>query len=152
MLDFLSHLDYNIVKQRETSLDSKKGSDEMKKITTVGELMDVLDGDGYFGLRGASEHDIDIADRGYLDCSYDWVDNVMTDNQLNGTCAIGICDFLSADEITKRYKRALSYARAKGTNTVYLLHEGDCEYGEDEHEVILGYNGYGADVIAIVEL
>lgn len=130
----------------------------MKKITTVAELMDELTKSGYFGLRGASEHDIEIADRGYLDCSLDLFDRRDCDydedaDLLSGTSAISVNDFMSEDELTARYNDALGYAQNHhGTNTVYLLSDDCKEYGEDENEVILGHNGYGADIVAIVEL
>ena len=37
-------------------------------------------------------------------------------------------------------------------DTVLLLGSSQMDYGEDDNEVILGDNGYGADVIAIVEI
>lgn len=126
----------------------------MKKITSIDELMRELEvGDhAYYGLRAATHHDLDNIERGYLDCSFDWVDGEKTDHQLNGTCAIGISDSLSESEIMRRYNNLAMYHAAHGTGTVLLIAEGDCEYGEDENEVILGHNGYGADVVAIVEL
>ena len=39
-----------------------------------------------------------------------------------------------------------------GADTVLLLGSSQMDYGEDDNEVILGDNGYGADVIAIVEI
>lgn len=69
----------------------------MKKITTIDELMEVLESNeyNYYGLRGASEHDLEIMDRGYLDCSQDnwnerdcdWHDDA---EMLQGTSCIGI--------------------------------------------------------------
>lgn len=126
----------------------------MKKITSIAEFMHELEtgGHAYYGLRAATHHDLDNIERGYLDCSFDWVDGEKTDHQLDGTCAIGICDSLSESEIMRRYKRLSMYNAAHGTGTTLLVADGGCEYGEDEDEVILGSNGYGADVVAIVEL
>ena len=97
----------------------------------------------YYGLRVATEHDVEIMDRGYLDPSYDWIDGEITENELSGTCAIGItedCDLLARIELTKKYVGA----------QLLLIADNNCEYGNDEDEIILGRDGFGADVIAIV--
>lgn len=126
----------------------------MKKITTIEQLMEVLESGeySYYGLRGATNHDVDNIERGYLDCSYNWIDGEKTDDQLNGTCALSVGDFLSEKEIMKRYNRLAMYTAQHGTDTILLIADVNCEYGEDEDEVILGSNGCGADVIAIVEI
>lgn len=126
----------------------------MRKITTLEELMETIENTyRHCGLRGASNADLENLERGYLDCSYDWVDNSCTGEQLNGTCAIGVNEWLSEAEVAERYNRAMEmYAATFGTNAVLLIADDTQEYGEDENEVILGSNGYGADVIAIVEL
>lgn len=130
----------------------------MREITTIEELMKVLEGNGCFGLRGASDHDLEVADRGYLDCSLDLWDSRECDFEdgvetLNGTSALGVNEYMSADEVLERYKGALGYATIHHTTkTVYLLNDTHQEYGVDENEVVLGHDGYGADIVAIVKL
>lgn len=131
----------------------------MKVITTMEELMEMIENtNGYCGLRGASEHDIEIVGRGYLDCSYDLFDRRDCDfdedcEQLKGTCGIGVTPYMGEDEILEMYENAKGYAvNHHGTDVVYLISDSSCEYGEDESEVILGHNGYGADVLAEVRL
>ncbi len=126
----------------------------MTTITTINGLMEILENGNYnrYGLRGASENDMDNLDRGYLDCSYNWEDNESTGEQLNGTCALGISEYDSETDLTAAYERALNmYAKCNGTNTVLLIADNTYEYGNDDGEVILGTNGFGADVIAIVK-
>lgn len=134
----------------------------MKKITTIAELREALENSNYnyYGLRGATEHDIEIVNSGrdYLDCSYDLscrrdCDYDETAEQLNGTCAIEVDAFwMNDDALAERYNEAKGYANNHHcTDIVYLIADKNGESGEDENEIILG-NGYGADVIAIVEL
>lgn len=132
----------------------------MKKITTLNELMEVLEDAeyNYYGLRGASKHDLEIVDRGYLDCSQDLCDRRDCDYDedaadLNGTCAIAVSEYDSEKELKKCYEMAKGYAtNHHGTGVVYLVAGRRSEYGEDECEIIINTNGYGADVLAIVEL
>ena len=126
----------------------------MKKITTIEELMEILESGeyNYYGLRGATNHDVANIERGYLDRSYNWVDGEKTDEQLDGTCALSVGDFLSEREILRRYNRIAMYTAQHGTSTILLIADNNQEYGEDENEVILGSNGHGADVVAIVEI
>lgn len=130
----------------------------MTTITTLDELMAALEGTGYWGLRGASEHDVEVSDRGYLDCSLDLFDRRDCDydddaETLNGTSAISVNEYMSESEVMERYEQAKNYSEYHhGTNVVYLLNDKNSEYGEDENEVILGSNGCGADVIAIVDI
>lgn len=127
----------------------------MTVIKNINELMTTIENGkyNYYGLRGASENDINNISRGYLDCSYDWVDNEITDEQLNGTCAIGVNEYLSEDELENRYNRAKdNYAACNGTTTVLLIADDHQEYGNDEDEVILGSDGYGAYVVAVIDL
>jgi hypothetical protein len=124
----------------------------MREITSMSELMAELESCNYnyYGLRGAYESDLEKLDRGYLDCSYVWEDGEQTDEQLNGTCALGVNDCMSESAIMERYERALAMYSESGT--VLLIADKNQEYGNDEDEVILGSNGYGADVVAIVRL
>lgn len=124
----------------------------MKKITTVEELMNELESVAYnyHGLRKATSHDIEIIESGrnYLDCSFDFVDGTKTNTRLGGTCAIEITEYMSENELQKRYEQLKKY----DGKTILLLGDKNGTHGEDKDEIVLGSNGYGADVIAIVEL
>ena len=127
----------------------------MMTITSINELMSIIEEGkyNYYGIRGASESDMVNLGRGYLDCSYDWNDNESTGEQLGGTCALGINEYTSEEKAAKICKRALNmYAKRNGTNTVLLIADNGQEYGNDDGEVILGSNGFGADVIAIINI
>ncbi len=130
----------------------------MKTITTIEELMEILNNSKNYGLRGASEHDIEIADRGYLDCSLDIWDERNCDydenaDKLNGTSAIYVSNEIGEVEVINRYNMAKGYAKNHHmTNIVYLISDRSFEWGIDDNEIVLGHNGYGADVEAIVEL
>ena len=127
----------------------------MKTITTIAELMEILEsGSKYYGLRKATEHDEEIMERGYLDCSIDMFDDEYADYSedcelLGGTSAIGISDALDEDEIIDRYNALNKTYIGK---TILLISDRHMDYGSDDNEVVLGSNGYGADVEAIVEL
>lgn len=125
----------------------------MKKITTIEELIAEIESGSYsyYGLRGASRQDLANAEsRGYLDPSHEWIDNVRSDELLNGTCALGIDECMSVRTIMDRYERAAKMYSKIGT--VLLIADKAQEYGNDEDEVILGSDGFGADVVALVEL
>ena len=119
----------------------------MKKITSIEELKEEIESDNYnyYGLRKATEHDEEIMERGYLDCSFDWIDGEQTDEELNGTCAVSVNEYCNLEERLEQVKK--DYC---GT-TILLIADKYCEYGNDENEVILG-NGCGADIVAIVEI
>lgn len=133
----------------------------MKKITTIEELMEIINENkyNYYGLRGASEHDLEIMDRGYLDCSQDnwderdcdWHDDA---EMLQGTSCIGIDNvWLDQDQVKQAYETASGYAHNHhGTDIVLLIADKCSEAGADEGEIVLGNNGCGADVVAIVEI
>lgn len=124
----------------------------MKKITTYEELMNELESGAYnyYGLRKATNHDIELIESGrdYLDCSFDWVDNSRTDTLLDGTCAIWITEYMAESELKKRHDLVEKYEG----KTILLLGGKKGTPGEDNGEIILGGNGYGADVIALVEI
>lgn len=131
----------------------------MKKITSVEELIEILENSSEnFGLRGASEHDIEIANRGYLDCSLDTWDERDCPydedaDKLSGTSAIYVSSDLDAEELAKRYQTAYNYAKYHHcTEVVYLVSDSSYDWGDDDNEIVLGHNGYGADVVAVVEL
>ena len=127
----------------------------MKKITSVEELMEILENGqaNYYGLRKATEHDIEIMDRGYLDCSIDMFDNEDAEYSedvelLSGTSAISVNGYLSKETLLERYETLKSYLG----KTVLLISDSRATEGTDYNEIVLGHNGYGADVEAIVEL
>lgn len=121
----------------------------MTTINNINDLRKELENSGYFGLRMATEHDIDCLEKGYLDCSYNWDDGEMSEESLNGTCALEISEYLSDEEIISRYNSLCEiYSANIHTGRVLLVNDKNHEYGNDENEIILGSNGYGADVIA----
>lgn len=126
----------------------------MKIITTLNELMEEIErAHGYCGLRGASDHDLEVADRGYLDCSFDnWDGSYDYENEdrLGGTSAVCVTEYMDIEELNKRYQAAKNYATY--TNVVYLINDSNSEAGDDEDEIVLGHNGYGADVLAVVNI
>lgn len=139
----------------------------MKKITSLAELMEELgNGRGIYGFRGASEYDVEhraeFEERGYFDCSFDLWDSrdceyIENTDRLNGTSAIfaaqGGDNWLDEEDVKAAYDVAFGYAHNHHfTDLVYLVKDDHSEFGEDEHEVVLGHNGYGADIVAVVEL
>ena len=123
----------------------------MKKITSLSELMQEIENcTCYCGLRNASEEDLQNIEREYLDCSHNWDDNTPTDEILSGTCAIGVNDYMTEEKITEIYNFVKKVYQ--NTGTILLISDKRQEYGNDDGEVILGHDGYGADVLAIVEL
>ena len=127
----------------------------MKTITTLEELREEIESGkyNYYGLRGATEHDLTCLDRGYLDCSLDNFDDNYSEydesvETLNGTSAI----FVSADtDLEERYtivKNIYLYE----TKTALLIADNNSEWGDDEDEIVLGGDGYGANVVAIVAI
>ena len=131
----------------------KSSSASYDTITSVAELLDILEFGkyNYYGLRGAQPEDMQYLERGYLEPSYVWEDNSPTDDVLPGTSAVGVSDSLSESEILRRYNMCKKYYNF-GTDTILLLGSSQMEYGNDEEEVILGDNGYGADIIAFVRI
>lgn len=123
----------------------------IRTISSLDALRDELESGNYayYGLRGAYVDDLNLLSRGYLDVSYEWVDGEASDEQLGGTCALGVSEWLSDVEILRRYRRVSMYG---DSGVVLLIADSAQEYGVDENEVILGHGGYGADVVAIVKL
>lgn len=125
---------------------------DIRHISTIDELTEILESGeyAYYGLRGATKHDINSARlNGYLGKSHNWIDGTRTDEVLDGTCAIYVGDFLSEAEIVHRYNLTKKYLYS--TSTILLIAGDEADYGEDEHEVIISDDGYGADVIAVVD-
>ena len=133
----------------------------MKKITTIAELIAEIENGAYnyYGMRGASAHDLEVMERGYLDCSQDnwdardceWHDDA---EMLDGTSCIGIPETCpTAENVKRAYDEAAGYAtNHHETGIVLLIADKSMEYGADDGEYVLGSNGCGADVVAIVEL
>ena len=128
-------------------------STKLNNLTSVEEIMDVLESGkyNYYGFRNATDHDIKLINKGqeYLDPSFDWTDNVRSKNKLDGTSAIEITEYMSDADIQKKYKQTLNGYTG---NTILLIGDKHGTYGEDDGEIILGSNGYGADVIALIKL
>ena len=127
----------------------------MRTITTIEEIVEIIESVtyNYCGLRNATEHDLELiaGGRDYLDCSYDWdfENDCMSDDKLNGSCAIEINEYMDTNVLLKRYQQ--SYETYSG-NTILLIADKCGEYGNDENEIIIGSNGCGANVLAIVNL
>lgn len=131
----------------------KSNSNSIPTITSIEDLMKELEYGEYmhYGLRGAHEDDLEVLSRGYLDPSHVWEDGEYTDEVLSGTSALDVTDTMSEAEILDCYKKCKStYNFHNGT--VLLLGDNSYEYGDDYGEVLLGRNGYGADVVAFVDL
>jgi len=125
----------------------------MKRFTTIEEIMNELENGkyNYYAFRNITEHDTEVIESGreYLDCSHNWIDNEDTGEELNGTCGIGVIEWFENEEIMSRYEQCRNNYIG---NVIVLIADNSSEYGEDENEVILGSNGYGANVIGYVEL
>ena len=78
-------------------------------------------------------------------------DNDEPMGKLNGTSAIVATEYNSDEVLIEKYNRAKNMY-AVYTDTVLLIADKNSEYGVDDDEIILGSNGYGADVIAILNL
>lgn len=130
----------------------------MRTITTIEDLMDAINGKWTFGLRGASEHDLTLLARGYLDCSQDLWDRRDCEyddsaSTLSGTSAIYADEMMDEGELAAAYNAAKGYAKNHhGTDVVLLINDKSYEWGDDENEIVLGHDGYGADIIAVVDI
>lgn len=124
----------------------------MKKITSIYELRQEIESGNYnyYGIRNVTENDLTNFERGYLDCSADFVDGEPTGEILPGTCAIGVCEYMSDEEITEICEFVKRFY--PNTGIIVLVADSREEYGNDDGEVILGHDGYGADVISTIEL
>lgn len=129
----------------------------MKSINNVEQVIKEIENSVYncYAIRNATDHDLEIIKKGnreYLDASYDAFDDGTQNNtpkKLNGTCGIYIDEDMTTKEIIKRYNQCIeNYCGS----TILLIADDDSEWGNDENEIILGSNGYGAYVLAIVEL
>ena len=129
----------------------RASQNDVKIITSISELRDELESGkyNYYGLRGVHESDMNYISRGYLEPSWVWDRSDWTDERLNGTCALYVDEYMSDAELESRYFRALNDYSPIGV--VLLIADKVSEWGADENEIILG-NGYGADVVAKVEI
>lgn len=123
------------------------------------EIMEMMEQNaGYYGLRGASKHDLEmLKNREYLDASLDLWNERDCDYQedaerLNGTSAICITEYMGIDELKKWYDYAKGYAdNHHGTGVVLFVYGDNSDYGDDEHEVLLKCDfESGAKVVAEV--
>ena len=93
----------------------------------------------YFGLRamtrdpmtGKYPKQLGVGDE--TDNSYAWEDGEPTEDELNGTCALGIDRDAEADEI----EAAIKNLRMYDAKQVVLIGSRYQDYGSDEGEVIM---------------
>lgn len=104
------------------------------------EIIDIMNkiGFAYFGIRVDENVDYKVGD--YTANSRVWVNNEVTDEELEGTSCVG---FMYADEI----ESALETAKGYFGNRVYVIAGNDMEYGEDSGEYVIK----DAVVVAIVK-
>lgn len=126
----------------------------MKKITSIKELLEALESGNYnyYGLRMTTDHDEELISKGaeYLDPSLDAFEGSETEGEaLSGTSALGVHDFMSECELENRLKDLKTYYAG---HRIILIADSRQEYGTDFDEVVLGHNGYGADIVAEVEI
>ena len=94
----------------ETDSNGNKLS-KIPVINSLDDIMSKLNGNGYFAFRGASEHDIEVANRGYLDRSLDLWDSrgISYDEEtelLNGTSGISINSYKVNPEAVKKLAKS----------------------------------------------
>lgn len=120
-----------------------------KIIKTIEEIRELLGKENYCGFRNLTDADIERIESGetYLECSHVWEDGEMLDELLPGTSAIYVSDDMEDAEIINRYYHTLNIY--SGT-VIALIGDRYSEWGNDENEIIIGANGYGANVLAIV--
>ncbi|MFA5307450.1 MAG: hypothetical protein WC365_08435 [Candidatus Babeliales bacterium] len=127
----------------------------MSKNISLDQLTEILDGKGYFGLRGLSGvyGKTEYQDGEILECSIDdWDSRGVEYNpeldRLSGTSAIGVNEYMNDSEIMKMYQKALNYSDCGKV----ILINGDVETaGCDEHETIISYKGDGAKFLGCIE-
>jgi len=69
--------------------------------------------------------------------------------ELDGTSAIGVNEYMSEKEIKAAYEKALNYSDC---GKVILINGDNEEYGADEGETVLSYMGDGAKFLGQVIL
>ena len=124
----------------------------MMTITTIKQLSEILNEREYtyYGLRKATDTDLELIESGrdYLNRSHVWDCGDMTDELLSGTCGIYVDSDMDEDELTDRYEHT---DRTYYGDTILLIADNTSEWGEDDHEIILG-DDCGADVVAIIKI
>lgn len=106
----------------------------------------------YYGLRMTTDRDEELISKGaeYLDCSIDaFEDSETYGEKLSGTSALGVHDFMSECELEDRLQDLKAHYAG---HRVILIADSRQEYGDDPDEVVLGSNGYGADIVAEVTI
>lgn len=78
-----------------------------------------------------TQYNAEMMSRGYLDVSYRWIDNEITDEKLNGSSAVYVDDYMSKDELLKRYKAVIKTYPKNGVDTILLIRDKHFEWGED---------------------
>lgn len=125
----------------------------MKTITSIEQLIDALENGEYYyyGLRKASDADLEVIESGEteLNRSHNWDEFGMSDDLLPGTCAIYVDRDMNADEIARRYDHV---AHTYDGDTILLIADDNSSWGDDDNEIILGTERYGADAVAIVKI
>ena len=125
-------------------------------ITNLEQLKEILEGSGYFGLRGLSGiyGTAEYSENEILECSIDDWDNRGIEynadaEKLNGTSAISINEYMSNETILERYQKALNYSDC---GKVILINGTTAETGSDADEIIISYKGDGARFLGRVKL
>lgn len=123
----------------------------MLKITSIEEIRELIEKENYCGFRNLTDKDLKTIESGrdYLDPSHVWEDGEMLEETLSGTCAVYIDTDMYDEEIEERYNQAKDGYMG---SVIALIGDKNSEWGEDENEIILGGNGYGANILSIVEL
>lgn len=123
----------------------------MIKVKTIEEIRELMEKENYCGFRNLTEADIERIESGetYLECSHDWDDGEMLEELLPGTSAVYADSDMEDEEIIDRYNQALNCYYGE---VIALIGDRTSEWGNDENEIIIGADGYGANVLAIVEL
>lgn len=132
----------------------RASAESVKRISNIDDLVEELESlnYSYYGLRGATNKDMSLLSRGYLDFSTDWDFEYdrPSGEELDGTSALVVSDTMTNNQILKVYNRAKTMY---GKTGVVLLIGGEySDYGDDEDEIIISQGSHGADVVAIVEI
>ncbi len=116
---------------------------------TVEELKSLIPEDfsGAIGLRGLYSNE----QMGTLENSYVWIDGEMTDEKLNGTCALEVSanwEYDNENYIIKNLKYALESINEYGNGRVGVVIGDYEERGNDKNEIIIS----NAQLIKIYEI
>ena len=127
----------------------------MKKLN-FNQTMELLEENGYFGFRGLNGiyGKAEYTENEILPCSLDdWegrdIEYSEDLEELGGTSAIGVNEYMSEKEIKAAYEKALNYSDC---GKVILINGDGEEYGADEGETVLSYMGDGAKFLGQVIL